>query len=131
MNFGSKLFPLVCKHAKKLTDGRRGRPHVRRTEASSGALQSIKGEITQKVLKRGLSFLYVTHRHDLFYITVTCHQNIPNGIQFIERTRKCLRTDVCTYGWTDSRRTDARLVVISPKTFRSGERNKTASDGPN
>ena len=33
------------------------------------ALKSIEGEITQKVLKRGLSFLYATHRLDLFYIT--------------------------------------------------------------
>ena len=34
MNFGSKLFPLECTQAKKLTDGRLvrlGRPHVRRT----------------------------------------------------------------------------------------------------
>ena len=40
MNFGSKLFPLECTQAKKLTDGRlvrlvrlgrHGRPHVRRT----------------------------------------------------------------------------------------------------
>ena len=55
--------------------------------------KSIKGEITQKVLKRGLSFLYATSRHDLFYITVKYHQNITNRIQVIERTRKCLRTD--------------------------------------
>ena len=46
----------------------------------------IKGEITQKVLKQGLSFLYSTHFHDLFYITVKYHQNIPNCIQVIERT---------------------------------------------
>ena len=35
MNFGSKLFPLECTQAKKLTDGRlvrHGRPHVRRTD---------------------------------------------------------------------------------------------------
>ena len=41
-----------------------------------------------KVLKRELSFLYATHRHNLFYITVKYHQNIPNGFQFIEWTRK-------------------------------------------
>ena len=31
MNFGSKLFPLECTQAKKLTDGRLVHPHVRRT----------------------------------------------------------------------------------------------------
>ena len=39
-----------------------------------------EGEITQKVLKRELSFLCVAHRHDLFYITVKYHQNILNEI---------------------------------------------------
>ena len=28
-----------------------------------------QGKITQKVCKQELSFLYATHRHDLFYIT--------------------------------------------------------------
>ena len=51
------------------------------------------GGITQKVIKKELSFLYTTHRHDLFYITVKYHQNIPKGIQVIVLTRKCLRTD--------------------------------------
>ena len=55
--------------------------------------RNTKGEITQKILKGELSFLYATHLHDLFYITVGYHQNIPNGFQAIERTRKCLRTD--------------------------------------
>ena len=71
------------------------------TERTRICIKSIKGEITKKVLKRGLSFLYATHRHDLFYITVKYHQNIPNGIQVIERTRNCLRTD----GWIDDGRT--------------------------
>ena len=31
--------------------------------------KSIKGEITQKILKRELSFLYVPHHHNLFDIT--------------------------------------------------------------
>ena len=57
----------------------------------------------QKVLKRELSFLYATHRQDVFYITVKYHHNIPNDFQVIERTRKCLRTDVRTDRWTDGR----------------------------
>ena len=65
--------------------------------------KASKMEITQKVLKRELSFLYATHRHDLSY-----HQDIPNGFQVIERTRKCLRTDG---------RQAHRCIL---RTFRSG-----------
>ena len=55
--------------------------------------KNIIGEITQNVIKGELSFLYTTHCHDLFYITVKYHQNIPKGIQVIVLTGKCLRTD--------------------------------------
>ena len=58
----------------------------------------------------------MTHCHDLFYITVKHHQNIPNGIQVIERIRKCLWTDIRTDRW----RTDARLMAISPEPFGWG-----------
>ena len=43
-------------------------------------------EITQKVCKLELSFLYATHLHNLIYITVKCHYNIPKGIKVTERT---------------------------------------------
>ena len=81
-------------------------------------IKSIKGEIVQRVLKRELSFfLHATHRHDLFYIAVKYHHNIPNGIQIIELTRKCLRTDV----WTDVQTTDGRQAHrYIPRTFWSG-----------
>ena len=49
--------------------------------------------------------MYATHRHDLFYITVKYHQNIPNGIPVIERTEKCLRMDVGMDGRTDDEQT--------------------------
>ena len=39
-----------------------------------------QGEINQKVCKQELSFLYATHLHDMFYITVNCHDTIPKGI---------------------------------------------------
>ena len=65
--------------------------------------KNTKGEMTEKVFKGKLSFLYATHRHDLFYITLKYHSNIPNGFQVIERTQKCLRTDVRTDGRTDGR----------------------------
>ena len=67
------------------------------TEQTRICIKSIKGEITLKVLKRGLSFLYSTHPHDLFYIPLKYHQNIPKGSQVIEWTRKC-------NGGTDNRR---------------------------
>ena len=65
--------------------------------------------------------MYATHRHDLFYITVKYHQIIPNGIKVIERTRKCLRTD----GRADRRRTDARLIAISPELFGREDKKQT------
>ena len=40
-----------------------------------------------KVLKQVLSFLYVTHCHDLIFITVKYHYYIPNGFQVMEQTR--------------------------------------------
>ena len=70
--------------------------------------------------------MYATHRHDLFYITVKFHQNIPNGIPVIEQTRKCLRTDVQMDGQTDGR-VDARLITISPEPFGRGIKSFTLS----
>ena len=82
------LFNITVKYHDYISKG------IQVTERTRVCIKkSIKGEITQKVLKRGLSFLYATHRHDLFYMTVKCHKNIPNNIQVIVRTRKCLRTD--------------------------------------
>ena len=66
--------------------------------------KSIKGEITQKILKQELSFLYATHRHDLFYITVKYNQNISNGFQVIALTR------------TD-RRTPGSLLILHPSSI--------------
>ena len=62
-----------------------------------------------------------THRHDLFYITVKYHQNIPNGIQFIERTQTCLRTDRRMDGQTTDGRQAHRYI---PRTFQSGDNKK-------
>ena len=87
------------------------------------ALKSIKGVITQKVIKQELSFLYATHRHNLFYITVKDHQNIPKVIQVTERTRKCLWTD----GQTDGRM-DPRLIAISPEPIGRGIKRVRGGD---
>ena len=88
------------------------------TERTGICVKSIKVEITKKALKGKLLFLYETHRHDLFYITVKYHQNISKGFQVIERTRKCLRTDVRTDGQTDGRQAHRYI----PRTFRSGDK---------
>ena len=50
--------------------------------------------------------MYETHRHDLFYITVKYHQNIPNGFQVKKRKR--------------NEQTETRLIAISPKPFGRG-----------
>ena len=63
------------------------------TERTQICIKKHQRADNSKSIKVRLSLLYATHRHDLFYITVKYHQNIPNGTQVIERTRKCLRTD--------------------------------------
>ena len=50
-----------------------------------------------------------------FYITVKYQQNIPNGIQVIEQTRKCLRTD----GQTKDGR-QAHRYIPGPKNLSAG-----------
>ena len=69
--------------------------------------RSIKGEITQKALKRELSFLYATHRHDLFYKIVKYHH-----YSSYRADTKCLRKN--------GRRIDARFIAISPENFGRG-----------
>ena len=102
------LFYITMKYHDNIPKG------IEVTERTRICIKNIKGEITQKIIKRELSFLYATHRQDLLYITVKYHQNIPNGIQVIERTRKCLRTD----GQTTDGRQAHRYI---PRTFRSGD----------
>ena len=64
----------------------------------------MNGEIIHKVIKQ-----------DLY------HQNVPNGIQVIERTLKCLWMDEQTHGQRiDSQKMDARLIVIFPESFGQG-----------
>ena len=60
-------------------------------ERTWNCIWNHQGEITQKVWKQELSFLYVTHLHDLFYITMKYHDHIPKGIQVTERTRICIK----------------------------------------
>ena len=57
------------------------------------ASETIKGKYFRKYDSESffLSFLYATHRHDLFYITVKYHDTVPKGIQVTEGTRICIK----------------------------------------
>ena len=50
------------------------------------------GEITPKLRKPELSLLYATRHLVLFYISTTCHQNMPKGIPVTEQTRNQIQT---------------------------------------
>ena len=68
---------------------------------------------------------FCTRHIVMFYITVMYHHNIPNGIQVIDRTRKCLRMDIHTDGQT----TDGRQVhCYIPRTYRLGIKKQTSFD---
>ena len=54
---------------------------IQNREQCSLKFNKRQEEITQKVCKQELSFLYATHHQDMFYITVKCHANIPKGIK--------------------------------------------------
>ena len=49
-------------------------------------IQTQEGEITPKVKKPKLSFLYVTCRLVLFFITTKYYQNIPKSVQLTKQT---------------------------------------------
>ena len=76
------------------------------TERTRTCIKKHRRGDNQKVLQGELSFLYMKHRHDLFYITVKYHQ------QFSSYKAD---TEMFTDGLTD-----ARLIVISPETFSRG-----------
>ena len=69
--------------------------------------------ITQKVRKQELSFLFATHRHDLLYISVKYHENIPKGIQVTERTRICQKF---TKGEITQKLQKARVTILARDT---------------
>ena len=51
------------------------------------ASETIKGKTG---VKARVVILYATHRTDLFYMAVKYHDDIPKGIQVIERTENCI-----------------------------------------
>ena len=54
------------------------------------ASETIKGKYLGKY-ESEMSFLYVTHRHDLFYITVKYLYYISKGSQVTGGTRTCIK----------------------------------------
>ena len=54
--------------------------------------QTQQREITPKVRKPVLSFLYATHYLVLFYISATYHRNIPKSIPVTEQMRNLFQT---------------------------------------
>ena len=61
-------------------------------EQTGNQFQTQEGEISTKVRKLKLSFLYVTGPLVLFCISTKYHQNIPKGIRVTERTGNQFQT---------------------------------------
>ena len=62
-------------------------------EWTPNCIWNHQGEITQKVWKQEMSFMYATHHHDLFYIAVKYHDYMPKGNQVKEWTKNCIWND--------------------------------------
>ena len=82
------LFYISTEYHQNITKG------IRVTERTQNRFLKIKQrEITPKVRKPELLFLYATRRLVLFYISTKYHTTIPKGIRFAERTRnQCIIT---------------------------------------
>ena len=77
------LFNIIIKYHRNIPNG------FQVKERTQNCIWNNQREITTKVWRGELSFLYATNRHDLFYITVKYHDYIPNGFQVMERTQIC------------------------------------------
>ena len=89
-----------------------------------------RGDNSKSIKARAL-VSYATHRHDLFYITMKYHQNIPNGFQVIERTRdgrtagcqahRCIRSGDKAIRSLGKVATSAKKTTTEPKFICTGE----------
>ena len=88
------LFYISTKYHQNILKG------IRVTERTKNLFQTKQREITLKVRKPELFFLYATCHLILFYISTKYHQNIPKDIQVAERTRnfKLVVTDADANG---------------------------------
>ena len=102
MTYCHRLFYITVKYHDYIPKG------IQVTERTRICIKKHQRGENSKSIKGELSFLYATYCHDLFYITVKYHQNIPNSFKVTERTRKCL----WTYRRTDGQ-TITRLIAIS------------------
>ena len=78
------LFVITVKNYDNIPKG------IQVMEQTWNYIWNHQGEITQKVCKWELSFLYLTHHQDVFYITLKYHDKIPKGFQVMEQTRNCI-----------------------------------------
>ena len=83
-------------------------------ERTRNCIRNNQGEITQKVLKRELSFLYATHCHDLFFITVKYHDYILKGIQVYGADTKL---HLKPSRGNNSESTKARVAILARDTL--------------
>ena len=81
------------------------------TESMHNHCQIYQREITPKVRKAELSFLYVTHRLVLFYISIEYNQNIPKGIG-VRADRKFISNKA---KGNNSKSKKARVVIFVDK----------------
>ena len=102
MTYCHDLFYITVKYHDYIPNG------FQVMERTRNCVWNHQGEITQKVWKWELSFLYATHHHDLFYITVKYHDYIPNGFQVMEGTRNCIWNH---QGGNNSVSMKARVVI--------------------
>ena len=81
------LFYISNKYYQNIPKG------IRVSGQTRNQIQTQKGEITPKVRKPELTFLYVTNCLVLFYISAKYHKHIPMGIRLTERARsQCIIT---------------------------------------
>ena len=81
------LFYFSTKYHQNILKG------IRVTEQTRNLFQTKQREITPKVRKPELSFLYATRPFILFYISTKYHKNIPKGIRLTEQTQnQCIFT---------------------------------------
>ena len=69
---------------------------IRATERIRNLFQTKQREITLKLRKPELAFLYMKSRLVLLYISIKYNQNMPKGIQVTERTRSFMLTSTMT-----------------------------------
>ena len=101
--YNHDLFYIAVKYHDYIPKG------IQIIEGTGNCIWNDQGEITQKVWQQELPFLYATHPHDLFYITIQHHQNIPEDFQVMEQTWNCIWNH---QGGNNSESMKVRVVIL-------------------